>query len=60
VGHPYIVIEDDIRSKEKCKRILGHGDKKKKKKSSTPRKCTPCKDVGHHRHNCPNKNVSTI
>jgi hypothetical protein len=49
---------NDIRSKGKCKRILGHGEKKKK--NSAPRKCTACKDVGHDRRNCPNKNVSVI
>jgi hypothetical protein len=51
---------NDIRSKGKCKRILGHEDKNKKKKNSAPRKCTACNDVGHDRRNCPNKNVRTI
>jgi hypothetical protein len=46
---------NDIPLKGKCKRILGHGDKKKKKKDSAPRKCTTCKDVGHDRRNCPKK-----
>ncbi|XP_039804890.1 protein FAR1-RELATED SEQUENCE 5-like [Panicum virgatum] len=45
----------DILAKGKCKRILGHADKNKKKKEPTPRKCTTCKDVGHDRRNCPNK-----
>jgi hypothetical protein len=58
-----------IRSKGNCKRILGHGDRNKKKKghgdrnkkkNSGPRKCTACKDVGHDRRNCPNKNVSAL
>jgi hypothetical protein len=60
-------IPDDVQvhppnaicSKGKCKTILGHGDKKKKK-NSAPRKCTACKDAGHDRRNCPNKNVSAI
>ena len=46
---------NDTRAKGKCKRILGHADKNKKKKEPTPRKCTTCKDVGHDRRNCPNK-----
>jgi hypothetical protein len=51
---------NDIHSKGKCKRILGHGDKNKKKKNSAPRKCIAYKDVGHDKHNYPNKNVPTI
>jgi hypothetical protein len=51
---------NDIRSKGKCKRILGHGDKNKRKKNSAPRKCTTCKDVGYDRRNWPKKNISTI
>jgi hypothetical protein len=51
---------NDIHLKGKCKRILGHKDKNKKKKNSAPRKCTTCKDVGYDRCNSPNKNVSAI
>jgi hypothetical protein len=51
---------NDIHSKQKCKRILGHGDKNKKKKNSALWKCIACKDVGHDRHNCPNKNVPAM
>lgn len=43
----------NIRSKGKCKRILGHADKYRKKHSSGPRKCTACKNLGHDRRNCP-------
>jgi hypothetical protein len=50
----------DICSRGRCKRISGHADKNKKKKNSGPRKCTSCKDVGHDRRNCPNKNVAAI
>jgi hypothetical protein len=37
----------DIRSKGKCKRILGHADKNKSHPNSGPRKCTTCRVVGH-------------
>jgi hypothetical protein len=47
----------DIHSKGKCKRILGHADKNKRKKSSGPRKCSTCSDVGHDRRKCPKKNT---
>jgi hypothetical protein len=43
----------NIRSKGKCKRILGHADKYRKKHSSGPRKCSACKNLGHDRRNCP-------
>jgi len=46
---------NDIRSKGKCKRILGHADKNKRSKYTSPRKFTTCKNVGHDRRNCPNK-----
>jgi hypothetical protein len=50
----------DIRSKGKCKRILGHADKNRRTQSSGPRKCTICKGVGHDRRNCPNKDANTV
>jgi hypothetical protein len=55
----------DIRSKGKCKRILGHADRRgnareyKRKQSSGPRKCTTSSDVGHDRRNCPKKDATT-
>jgi hypothetical protein len=51
---------NDICSKWLCKRILGHETKTKKKKNGAPQKYTTCKDVGHGRHNCPNKYFSAI
>jgi hypothetical protein len=54
----------DIRSKGKCKRILGHAHRRgntreyKNNQSSSPRKCTTCSDVGHDRHNCPKKDAA--
>jgi hypothetical protein len=44
----------DILSKGKCKRILGHADKRKRV-GQARRKCTTCKEVGHDRRKCPNK-----
>jgi hypothetical protein len=48
----------DIRSKGRCKRIVGYADKHKRTQSSGPRKCTSCKGVGHDRRNCPNKDAA--
>lgn len=49
---------NDIRSKGKCKRILGHADKaknKKKEKEPGSRKCSRCKGPGYDSRNCPIK-----
>jgi hypothetical protein len=54
----------DIHSKGKCKRMLGHADRRgnareyKRKQSSGPRKCMTCSDVGHDRRNCPKKDAA--
>jgi hypothetical protein len=50
---------NDIRSKGKCKRILGHVDRNKMKQCLGLRKCTTCLNVGHDRRNCPKKNAAT-
>jgi hypothetical protein len=50
----------DIRSKGKCKRILGHADKNKRHPNSGPRKCTPCRVVGHDRRNFPKKDAHNV
>jgi hypothetical protein len=48
----------DIRSKGRCKRIVGHADKHKRTQSSGPRKCSSCKGIGHDRRNCSNKDAA--
>jgi hypothetical protein len=58
-GNVHVHPPRDIRSKGKCKRILGHAGKYRKKHSSGPRKCTACKNLGHDRRNCPNKGITT-
>jgi hypothetical protein len=47
----------DIRSKGKCKRILGHADKNKR---HPKRKCTTYRAVGHDRRNCPKKAAHNV
>jgi hypothetical protein len=47
----------DIRSKGKCKRILGHADKNKR---HPKRKCTTCRVVEHDRRNCPKKDAHNV
>jgi hypothetical protein len=52
----------DIRTKGRCKRIKGHGDKGKKndsEKQKAKRKCGSCKEIGHNSRKCPNKNPPT-
>jgi hypothetical protein len=52
----------DVRTKGRCKRIKGHGDKGKKNEGENPkakRKCGSCKQVGHNSRKCPNKNPPT-
>ena len=46
---------NDIRAKGKCKTILGHADKNKRKKESGSRKCKTCKEARHDSCNCPKK-----
>jgi hypothetical protein len=43
---------NDIRSKGKCRRLLGYVDKNKRKQGVSPHKCTSCKDVGHVKGKC--------
>uniref|UniRef100_A0ACD5ZQL2 Uncharacterized protein n=1 Tax=Avena sativa TaxID=4498 RepID=A0ACD5ZQL2_AVESA len=53
----------DVRTKGRCKRIKGHGDKGKKNEGQNPkakRKCGSCKEVGHNSRKCPNKNLAVI
>nr|XP_051211523.1 protein FAR-RED IMPAIRED RESPONSE 1-like [Lolium perenne] len=52
----------DVRTKGRCKRIKGHGDKGKKNESEKPkaiRKCGKCKQAGHNSRKCLNKNPPT-
>jgi hypothetical protein len=52
----------DVRTKGRCKRIKGHGDKGKKNDGENPkakRKCGSCKQVGHNSRKCQNKNPPT-
>jgi hypothetical protein len=49
----------DVRTKGRCKRIKGHGDKGKKKEGENQkakRKCGNCKKAGHNSRKCPDKN----
>jgi hypothetical protein len=50
----------DIRSKGKCKRILGHADKNKRHPNSGSRKCTSCRVVGPDRRNFPKKDAHNV
>lgn len=48
----------DVRTKGRCKRIKGHGDKGKKNEGENQkvkRKCGTCKKVGHNSRKCPTK-----
>jgi hypothetical protein len=52
----------DVRTKGRCKRIKGHGDKGKKNDGENlkkKRKCGSCKQVGHNSRKCTNKNPTT-
>jgi hypothetical protein len=52
----------DVRTKGRCKRIKGHGDKGKKNEGENPksiRKCGKCKQPGHNSRKCPSKNLPT-
>jgi hypothetical protein len=52
----------DVRTKGRCKRIKGHGDKGKNNESEKPKaiqKCGKCKQAGHNSRKCPNKNPPT-
>jgi hypothetical protein len=52
----------DVRTKGRCKRIKGHGDKGKRNEGENPktkRKCGKCKNVGHNSRRCPDKNLPT-
>jgi hypothetical protein len=52
----------DVRTKGRCKKIKGHGDKGKKNEGENPKakqKCGKCKNVGHNSRRCPDKNLPT-